>query len=243
MLRRASLLVTLLAACGGGASQPRSPTTPTTQPPPPAPRHALTDHDLGKPARPPADDKQPDQVAIAGNPCGGGEIAGNPCDGGEIAGKGLGLAGAGAGGGGSGATTGVGNLGTIGHGSGSGSGSGYGAGPGGGIGGKPSPIAVTLGALEVKGPLAPEVIGRVLRRRLNALRLCYERALHLDPGAAPAVTRIKLAVGPKGDVVSAQSDLPGELGACVVAQVRRMEFPQADQVTLVGLPVTLSQRR
>lgn len=170
---------------------------------------------------------------------------------------GLGLRGVGVGGGGTGELIGLGTIGTIGHGAGPGTGGGAGTGSGGGMGrgagfsgygsGRtPSapPPQVKLGAPTVQGKLDPEIVRRILRRHLPAVRYCYEKEQVKSPQLAGEV-RLAFTIGAGGEVAAvslASSTLQnGAVESCVLGRVRTMAFPEPESgVVLVDVAMEFS---
>jgi hypothetical protein len=169
--------------------------------------------------------------AAGGGSAGGaaGDATGDPSETGEAYGVGgLGLSGVGAGGGGTGDTIGLGNIGTIGHGGGTGTGSGYGSGAG-GLGGRRAHAPdVVLGSAQVRGGLDKEMIRRVIRRHLNEVRYCYEKALQAEPSLAGRVM-VEFVIDEDGSVRAAaarESTLANPaVGACTAGAFLRWQFP------------------
>lgn len=129
-------------------------------------------------------------------------------------GGGLGMTGTGYGGGGTGSgTIGLGNVGSLG-------GTSYGS--------ASSVPQVRTGTSMVVGGLSREVIRRVIRRQLNAVRYCYEQRLLARPDLEGRVS-VAFVIGPDGAVQSASvasSTLADEATeSCVVGVVRRSTFP------------------
>lgn len=153
---------------------------------------------------------------------------------------GLGLRGTGVGGGGTGeGTIGLGRIGMIGGGGG-GTGSGYGRGGSGfGRGGSGSPRPrVRIGRATVAGPLAPEIIRRVVRRHMSELRYCYEQQLQSHPDLAGRL-ELKFVITPSGSVQSSQvtSHLSEHaVGTCAARAVRRWTFPSSPSPVVVNYP-------
>ncbi|MCB9598624.1 MAG: TonB family protein [Sandaracinaceae bacterium] len=139
---------------------------------------------------------------------------------------GLGLVGYGRGGGGTGyGTIGIGSFGTIGHGA--------------GVAARQIRIPqIRTGTAEVRGSLSREVIQRVVRRQLPAVRYCYEQRLATAPNLQGRLT-VAFIVAPDGSVSAAnvaQSTLTDETTeACVLAVIRRMQFPMAEGGGPVGV--------
>lgn len=164
---------------------------------------------------------------------------------------GLGLRGTGLGGGGTGeGTIGLGNIGLIGHGAGGGSGSGYGRGSGYGSGvgrfhGRSASVPrVRAGTAAVVGSLSKEVIRRVIRRHINEVRFCYERALSQRPDLQGRVS-VRFVISASGSVQSS-SNAGSSLGnatveSCIVSAVRRWTFPapEGGGIVVVTYPFML----
>lgn len=156
---------------------------------------------------------------------------------------GLGLRGTGSGGGTGEGTIGLGNIGTIGR-TGSGSGVGYGAGMG-RLGTRPTTPAATVSVAmpSVRGSLPSEVVSRIVQRRSNSFRYCYERELAREPSLAGRVS-VRLAIAPSGTTTSATvtSSTLGNaaVDACVIASARRLVFPSSQGVVIVDFPLTFA---
>jgi TonB family protein len=93
----------------------------------------------------------------------------------------------------------------------------------------------------VRGGLDKELVRREIRRHLNEIRYCYERALVTRPDLAGRVV-VQFSVAAEGAVIAAaiaQSTL-GAAGveACVTQAVRRWTFPRSPQggLTVVNYP-------
>ena len=88
------------------------------------------------------------------------------------------------------------------------------------------------------GRLPPEVIQRVMRESFGKFRGCYEDALRNCPNLQGRVT-LRFTIAPDGSVREARaldSDVPDAmLAACVVRQVRTVQFPapEGGAVTVV----------
>jgi hypothetical protein len=145
---------------------------------------------------------------------------------------GLGLKGTGTGGGGTGeGAIGLGGIGTVGKGGGGGGGNGQGFGGGaGGLGGttRGAPQTVKAGEATITGGLAREIVVRIVKRHMNALRFCYERVLIKNPSVKGRLV-IKLTIDKTGAVseaIEASSTLSeSEVSACVVSRFKQMQFP------------------
>jgi hypothetical protein len=152
---------------------------------------------------------------------------------------GLGLRGVGTGGGGSGQPIGIGTIGTIGQGGGTGTGGGIGRGSGAGFSGYGSgrvqstpPPRVKLGAPTVQGALDPEIVRRVLRRHLAAIRYCYEKEQVKSPQLAGEV-RLAFTIGARGEVAAvsvASTTLQSTaVESCLLGRMRTMMFPEPEK--------------
>ena len=92
--------------------------------------------------------------------------------------------------------------------------------------------------------MSVEVVRRVLRRHINELRFCYERALQARPTLAGQVT-IQFVIGPDGAVVSsavAESAIGhGATETCLATAFRRWPFPSVEGggVAAVSQPLEL----
>jgi hypothetical protein len=158
---------------------------------------------------------------------------------------GLGLSGVGEGGGGKGEGIGLGTIGTLGHGSGTGSGQGYGAGHG-RLGGSHQTKApsIRMGATQVSGRLAPEVIQRIVRQNFGRFRMCYENGLKTNPSLTGRVA-VRFVIARDGSVASVAnggSDLPDSgVVSCVVRSFGGLSFPQPEGgIVTVVYPLTLT---
>ncbi|APR81548.1 Putative signal peptide protein [Minicystis rosea] len=177
---------------------------------------------------------------------------------------GLGLTGSGEGGGGRGEGIGLGRVGTLGHGAGSGAARGHG-----GIAGDVShsasvrsgtltiptprpaqgygrpatpPASVSAGATTVSGRIPPEVIQRVVRERMSAIRRCYETGLAQSPGLAGRAG-VRFMIGPSGTVatISLDSSLDASTNSCITAEFRKMRFPAPEGGSItVSYPLLFS---
>ena len=142
---------------------------------------------------------------------------------------GLGSRGVGLGGGGS--AQGIGGIGTRGSGKSSLS---FGA-------KKTGTVRNLAGAPVILGSLDRSLIEAVIKRRLNALRHCYERELQKDPGLEGRVV-MKFSIAPDGTVSKAevkQSSLGSDaVEQCIVGQFRRLTFPkpQGGGLVVVSYP-------
>lgn len=139
---------------------------------------------------------------------------------------GLGFPGTGAGGGGAGVgTIGPGIVGLVG----SGVGQSYGADAGRGLRGRVSAGPTVHTAVPVvSGMLSPEVIRRVIHRKMAQVVCCYEQGLAQDPQLAGRVV-VRLVIRANGTVTGvtvADTTLHAPaVEACVANTVRRWQFP------------------
>jgi hypothetical protein len=170
--------------------------------------------------------------------------------------------GGGSGYGGYGFGIGIGSYGTIGHGSGSGQASGEASGEGsgtigsgtigvsssgGGLLSRSRSLAlptVTLAQPVVSsGGLDKAIVRRYIKRRLNAVRYCYEKALIARPTLAGTLTAYFM-IDATGHV--AQSSASGlgdpEVEACVAKAIEAIEFPvaQGGGTVTVNYPFTFA---
>ena len=158
------------------------------------------------------------QIAPAGLDLGaaGGRLIG--AKGTQFGSGGLGTRGSGMGGGG-GTAMGLGGIGTRGFGAGAGALSGKRAGA----------VGQVQGAPIILGSLDRTLIEGVIKRRVNALRHCYERELQKDPALTGRVV-IQFAIAGDGQVSKAevqQSSLgSAAVEQCLVRQFLRLTFPQ-----------------
>lgn len=142
-------------------------------------------------------------------------------------GKGLGLTAIGEGGGGRGEGIGLGSVGVIGHGSGAGTSGGYGRGEGSGRLSSPKgDVRVT--ARVVSGSLPVEVVQRIVRSKVGAMRLCYEAARKSDPKLAGEVS-VDFTITSSGATADVKN--PGaasEVGLCITKVFASASFPQPE---------------
>lgn len=147
-------------------------------------------------------------------------------------GSGMGVAmayGIGGGGVGFGSGVGHGSFGVIGHGS-------YGVG---GAQGSASGIRVVapqvrIGGAVVTGSLDKDIIRRHVRRKLPAIRYCYEKALVSDPALAGTLVA-EFSITPEGitDSIEVTGMDDGALRACVTSLVEYLKFPKVAGTGLV----------
>jgi Ca-activated chloride channel family protein len=157
---------------------------------------------------------------------------------------GFGMSGAGAGGGGVGyGTIGIGSYGTVGHGSSSAKGSGYGRGFGRGDdlaapqkkeAARAVRPAVRIGAAVVRGSLDKAIIRRYIRKRLPAVKHCYEKQLTREPELEGTVT-VKFVINAQGKVTSVVVKGLGNetVEKCVGSAIKSIEFPATGDGSIV----------
>lgn len=203
------LVIAMIAAgCSNGdglksADEPAAQVAPAVAPP-------ITPEPEATPA-------EPEQVALAGDPCDGGEAGGNPCDGGEaheLATRPAAKPRAPVATGSSPGSIGTGSAGTL------GSGTVY-------TGRLPprKPPRLTFGSAAVAGSIDGPVIRRVVKMHVGRFKSCYQQDRAIDPKARYRVA-IKFTIGSDGKV-SAASAAGGSklLEACLVAAMKRLVFP------------------
>jgi hypothetical protein len=107
------------------------------------------------------------------------------------------------------------------------SGTGYGRGAGAMGGRRAKAPEIITGEATVRGRLDKEIIKRLINRRRNEVRACYETALQKDHTLAGRV-ELLLTIAPDGRVIAAgadKSDVGGDLGACIANAARSWRFP------------------
>jgi TonB family protein len=137
-------------------------------------------------------------------------------------------------------TIGSGRWKTIGNGPGDGF---EGTGPGARLHGRghdPVPLPKIDGAIVGPDGLDKNIIRRYVRAQLAAIGYCYERQLTVQENLGGTVT-VEFVIGPTGAVISARSEGSvgsAEVDACVVAEVRKIDFPRSEGMTNVRYPFT-----
>lgn len=166
---------------------------------------------------------------------------------------GLGLSGIGEGGGGRGEGIGLGRIGTLGHGAGAGRGQGFGSGHG-RLSAPPRPpsASVSAGSSAVSGRIAPDVIHSGIRRKVSAIRACYQAELASRPGVGGRVT-VRFLIGHDGAVQSVRFQEDAGFSEAALDCLRRafysVRFPATEggAITVVypfnfspgdGIPIT-----
>lgn len=91
---------------------------------------------------------------------------------------------------------------------------------------------IGTGSAEVEsGSLDPAAIAAVVRRRLAAIKGCYERSLNRNPDLQGKIT-IRFTIGPTGAIVdiSAESNTMGDDGVaqCIISRMRGWRFPKPE---------------
>lgn len=111
--------------------------------------------------------------------------------------------------------------------------------------GKRGPM-VRMAEAKVQGGLERDVVHRIVRGELDAIRSCYDQGLARDPGLHGRV-EVQLAINSVGKVVSgvvSKRTLPdAAVAACIGKAVQRIEFPKPTSAGLVLLtcPFVLSR--
>ena len=104
---------------------------------------------------------------------------------------------------------------------------------------------ILTGIASVRGSLDKEIIRRTVRRHLNEVRYCYDNALAAHPALSGRLV-VQFTIAPTGRVLAAllSSSTLGNAAveSCVVAAVRRWEFPepQGGGLASVTYPFQLS---
>lgn len=84
---------------------------------------------------------------------------------------------------------------------------------------------------DVDGSLDPNIVAKEVRKRLGAVRTCYERALKRNPQLAGKIS-VCFTIGATGAVSEARVDADtmgdSEVGDCIVDNVKRWRFPAPD---------------
>jgi hypothetical protein len=141
-------------------------------------------------------------------------------------GFGYGRSGFGPGGGGTGwGTIGTGRYGTIGRGS--GTGSGYGVGGRGGMRGRSAAVpTVSIGQPNAQGDLDKAIIRRYIKRNIQKIQYCYEKALLAKPKLAGTV-QTQFFIKPDGTVANATaSGVDPDVSNCLASVIKMIEFPK-----------------
>jgi len=108
-----------------------------------------------------------------------------------------------------------------------------------------SDVRTKEGPRVVEGKLDKAVIQRIIRRRLNQIRYCYERELTKEPNLAGRVV-VKFVIGKEGEVSAAnvKSTTMNHATAekCFVGRFMRMQFPKptGGGVVIVNYPLVFS---
>ena len=95
---------------------------------------------------------------------------------------------------------------------------------------------IRIGQAIVVGSLDKSIIRRYIRRKLTAVRYCYEKRLKLDPKLAGTITA-DFTVSSDGSVTIVKVAGMGDetLEACVAAQIRSIRFPKTNSNDLVRI--------
>lgn len=87
---------------------------------------------------------------------------------------------------------------------------------------------------EVAGSLDAGLVASVVKRRVGAIRLCYERALKRHPDLAGRLV-LSFVIDENGRVDEAWADgdlASSEVSSCAIATIRRLRFPAPEQGTV-----------
>ncbi|MEM7605582.1 MAG: AgmX/PglI C-terminal domain-containing protein [Myxococcota bacterium] len=104
---------------------------------------------------------------------------------------------------------------------------------------------VRIGRFEVRGSLRSVVIRRALRRRVPALRDCYERELESERDRSGRIVA-RFTINAEGGVESADvTNVEGEFGGapeCIARVLERVRFPRPpdEEAVVVAFPIRLS---
>jgi len=103
---------------------------------------------------------------------------------------------------------------------------------------------VTLGEDIIDGPLRPELLNAVIRRRTAELRYCYQRELNKEPTLSGGLT-MRFVIDADGTVASAEATdvtMSDAVVTCVTGRFMRMKFPQTPGAltTTVTVPMTFT---
>jgi hypothetical protein len=90
----------------------------------------------------------------------------------------------------------------------------------------------------VSGGLDRDVIESVIRRRLDRIRLCYERQLNFNPKLAGKLG-VHFVIGKAGEVLSASATEDTmkntQVRECVLMEVKSWNFPNPEGGTIVNV--------
>jgi hypothetical protein len=96
---------------------------------------------------------------------------------------------------------------------------------------------------QVRGPMNPEVIRRVVLRNINQRNFCYEQAIVSNPALAGQRT-ISFTIDPQGAVtestIGRTTPASATLDRCLANAVRRFRFPADAERSTVALPLSLT---
>ena len=107
-----------------------------------------------------------------------------------------------------------------------------------------TPPTVRMGASQVSGRIAPDVISRIVRQRAGAMRACYEAGLARDPTLAGRLA-VRFVIDRTGSVSAASLEgsslADAQVNACIVREFRGLSFPTPEGgVITVTYPLTFS---
>jgi len=103
------------------------------------------------------------------------------------------------------------------------------------------PLTISPGKSEVTGSLSKEIIRRVIRRNINAVRYCYEKELIKNPALSGKLI-VNFIIAADGRVQQARIDSSTignkQVEKCIIYAVRRFKFPkpQGGGVVRVNYP-------
>lgn len=94
------------------------------------------------------------------------------------------------------------------------------------------------GTTKVAGGLDRDIIESYIRRRLDRIRLCYERQLNFSPKLSGKIL-VRFAIGKTGQVMSssiAEDTMKNEnVRSCILSEVKSWSFPPPEGGTLVNV--------
>jgi TonB family protein len=100
---------------------------------------------------------------------------------------------------------------------------------------------MTIGPIKVGADgLDKAIIKRHIHDRIAAISYCYEKQLSVRANLGGTIT-VEFVIGPTGAVISARGDGTAgaaDVDACVLAQVRGIQFPRSEGMTNVKYPFT-----
>lgn len=98
--------------------------------------------------------------------------------------------------------------------------------------------------LELKGGLDKDLIRRTIRKHVNEVKFCFERAVERDRSIDHGRVVVEFTILADGRVASAhaaQSSFASTaVGGCIAGAVQRWEFPTSHGVSIVSYPFRLA---